>query len=158
MAHMSRRNLKCEIMGSGDNKFLNCKVPPEMSPGELQTTIVNGLTSFSRISDLPIKLEETFISAHYMEYARVSYLRGKRVSQALKRASRVGTGSQETIPSINTTMSGIYATGTSVAAECASPGAVYALKSIEAGMTLETRGFTGPVQRLAAVLLLGMQF
>lgn len=87
----------------------------------------------------------------------MSYFKGKRISQAIKRASRIGTESQETIPSLNTKISGIYATAIATASECPTPASAYALAAIETGLTLKSRGYRGDAHRLAALLLLGRQ-
>ncbi|AJG39154.1 RNA-dependent RNA polymerase [Wenzhou Crab Virus 1] len=157
MAQMYKRNLECGIMGSGDNQYISCKIPNDMGPREVQRAIFEGLEEFSSICKLPIKLEETFVSSHYMEYGRTSYLRGKRIPQALKRASRIGTESQETIPSVNTKLSGVFATGIATASECGTPASAYAVTIIESCLALEARGFQGGPTRMGALLILGRQ-
>lgn len=156
MAAMHDHNLECNLMGSGDNQFLGCKIPPNMGSMEILLSIMSGLQAFSDRSFLPIKLKETFVSLLYMEYGRTSYPRGKRISQALKRASRIGTESQETIPSISTELSGIFATGiVATAAECGTTASAYAVSCVEVGITLRTSGFKAPAARIASVLMLG---
>lgn len=157
MAKMYRDNLDCELMGSGDNQLLTCRIPSESGPRDIQMRLLRALRQFSEDAHLPIKLEETYIAQTYMEYGKNSFLNGKRIGQGLKRASRIGTESQETIPSINTKLSGIYATGIATASECSTPAAAYAVSTMEAGITLRTRGFKGTSAQLGIILLLGRQ-
>lgn len=149
--------LDCDIMGSGDNQLITCNVPKGGTLGGCQARIMLALNTFSHASGLPIKIEETFSSLCYLEYGKVSYINGKRVSQALKKASRVGSESQETIPSINTKLSGIYASAIAVSAECSTPTAGFILALIETGLAMRTRGFTGDKSQLAAALMLTRQ-
>lgn len=144
-------------MDSGDNQFLSCKVEEVLGARETQLLSLEGLRTFSELSYLPIKMEKTFVSGHYMDYGKVSYFKGKRISQAIKRSSRIGTESQETIPSLNTKVSGIYTTAIATAAECATPASAYALAAVKTGLTLLTRGFKADTHRLGSMLLLGRQ-
>ncbi|APG78639.1 RNA-dependent RNA polymerase [Beihai rhabdo-like virus 6] len=155
--HLRESGVECDIVGSGDNQLLTCRLKRGETLAGLQRVVFDSLQRFSEISGLPIKLEETFSSCNYLEYGKCSYIHGKRVKQHLKKASRVGTESQETIPSTNVKLSGVMAAGIAVAAECSTPTAGYILAMMEAGFTLYARGFKGSAERLAAVLLLGRQ-
>lgn len=77
VAQMYRRGLDCDIMGSGDNQFLSCKVWEVLDPRETQRLILEGLRTFSELSYLPIKMEETFVSGHYINTAKSATSKGR---------------------------------------------------------------------------------
>lgn len=108
----------------------------------------------SEESGLPIKLAETFVSNHYYEYGRSSYLDGKKVSAAIKRCSRIGTDSQKALPSLNSRIGGIHATAIACAGELACPIAAYAVAQYETGCQIMSK-WDKPVDigRLTAIML-----
>ena len=106
---------------------------------------------------LKVKLFETFISGAYMEYGKACYIKGKKIRFGIKRATRIGTESQENIPFINTKVSGICSTGVVSASDSLTSAASYVTTCIEVLYTVKKRAPPGvdiPVERMVVLLLL----
>ena len=95
-----------------------------------------------------------------MEYGKACYVNGKKVTFGIKRATRIGTESQENIPSLNTKISGICSTGVASAADSLTPAASYITTCVEVLYTLLDRippDSELPFERMVVLLLLNMQ-
>ena len=160
LAHIEPTGLSVEMIGSGDNQIIMCKTDDNTSPQHIQTTLFAALKSFEQEACLKVKLFETFISSTYMEYGKACYVNGKKVTFGLKRATRIGTESQENIPSLNTKISGICSTGVASAADSLTPAASYVTTCVEVLYTLLDRlppGTELPFERMVVLLLLNRQ-
>ena len=140
LAHIEPTGLRVEMIGSGDNQIIMCKTDDKNQPHHVQTTLFAALKSFEKEACLKVTLFETFISSSYMEYGKACYINGKKVTFGIKRATRIGTESQENIPSLNTKISGICSTGVASAADSLTPAASYYVTTcIEVSYTLLER-------------------
>ena len=160
LAHIEPMGLRVEIIGSGDNQIIMCKTDDKTQPHYVQTTLFAALKSFEKEACLKVKLFETFISSSYMEYGKACYINGKKVTFGIKQATRIGTESQENIPSLNTKISGICSTGVASAADSLTPAASYMTTCIEVLYTLLERKDPHselPVERMVTLLLLNRQ-
>lgn len=122
---------KVEVMAAGDNILVVVYLNPGDVPAYAQADVLSALNKMADDIGLPIKLEETYTSNRYFEYGKSPYFDGKKVSMALKKASRIGTEMQETVPSMNARLSSIFSTGVSVAAEDVSPIPAYVVSVLE---------------------------
>ncbi|APG78838.1 RNA-dependent RNA polymerase [Wenling crustacean virus 12] len=152
--HLYSTGYKVNLLGSGDNQVALVDVPSGENPHAVQMNVLAALARMSEETGLPIKLAETFVSNHYYEYGRSSYLDGKKVSAAIKRCSRIGTDSQEALPSLNSRVGGIHATAIACAGESVCPIPAYAVAQYESGLQILSHSdFQPDVPRLSAVLL-----
>ena len=160
LAHIEPSGLRVEMIGSGDNQIIMCKTDTKIQPHHIQTALFAALKSFETEACLKVKLFETFISSSYMEYGKACYIDGKKVTFGIKRATRIGTESQENIPTLNTKISGIYSTGVASASNSLTPAASYITTCVEVLYTLRERmGLDSslPVERMITLLLLNRQ-
>lgn len=158
LAHIENTDLQVEMVGSGDNQIIMCPMPPGKTPDEVHRILFTALRSFEEEADLRIKLMETFISCKYMEYGKACYINGKKIAFGLKRATRIGTESQENIPSINTKISGCCATGIAAAADSLTPAAAYIVTCYEVLTTVMQRlNRRVQFERMVVLLLLNRQ-
>lgn len=125
-----------EAMAAGDNILLLVTTPKGVNPVRFQAQVFDRLNAMAEDIGLPLKLEETYTSNRYFEYGKASYYDGKKISLALKKASRIGTEMQETIPSLNARLSSVFSTGVSVAAEDTHPMPAYLVSLTEAILTI----------------------
>ena len=141
-----------EIIGSGDNQIIMCKMPLGRSPADVQTLLYAGLQGFEEAAALMIKLMETFTSYRYMEYGKACYIDGKLITFEIKRATRIGTESQENIPSINTKVSGCCVTGVASAGDGLTPVPAYFVTCVEVLYSIRERiARPIPVERMVVM-------
>ena len=160
LAHIEPTGLRVEMIGSGDNQIIMCRTDDNNQPHYVQSTLFAALKSFEQEACLKVKLFETFISSSYMEYGKACYINGKKVTFGIKRATRIGTESQENIPSLNTKISGICSTGVASAADSLKPAASYLTTCLEVLYTIlesNSPDMELPVERMVTLLLLNRQ-
>ena len=93
---------------------------------------VRRLGERSKVLGMEIKEEETWYSTVLFEYSKKYHLRGSEVSSALKKASRMGSDSNDGIKTLSNRVSSAFFTGISVAAVDSTPNAAYILAVMEA--------------------------
>lgn len=64
-----------------------------------------------------IKAEEFWHSEKLVEYSRAYHYKGVQVSNALKKISRINSKANQTIPTFNWKISGMFSAGSSTAGE-----------------------------------------
>lgn len=60
---------------------------------------------------ITLKLEETWVSSSLLEYGREFFFKGAQVCSALKRVSRMASEANQTIPSFNGDIAGVFSAG-----------------------------------------------
>lgn len=153
MYHLYGTGYRVNLLGSGDNQVALVDIPENTDPREVQSNVLAALRAMSEESGLPIKLAETFVSNHYYEYGRSSYFDGKKASAAIKRCSRIGTDSQEALPSLNSRVGGIHATAIPCAGESVCPIPAYCVAQYETSRQILTYTDKLDINRLTAMLL-----
>ena len=132
LSYIEDEDIYPELMGSGDNQVIMAKVPDDMTRQEVQDKILRALHTMSTEAMLPLKLLETFASTIYFEYGKIPYLGGQKVSLDLKMCSRIGSESEETVPSLDARLNSFYSAGVGAASQVVSPSAPFSVASFEA--------------------------
>ncbi|KAJ2941434.1 hypothetical protein O0L34_g3646 [Tuta absoluta] len=103
------------LTGQGDNQVIYLRIPKQRVLSDLQMTRDDYVQWFQETlrdlctkAGITMKLEETWSSSILLEYGRQFFLRGAQVSSALKRISRVSSEANQTIPSVNGDLAGMF--------------------------------------------------
>ncbi|ANQ45640.1 RNA-dependent RNA polymerase, partial [Orinoco virus] len=139
-------NTVATLTGQGDNQVIYLRIPARKTLEDLKMTKHEYITWFQMVlrdlctgAGITMKLEETWVSGILLEYGREFFLKGAQVSSALKRISRVASEANQTIPSINGDLAGVFSTGMAAAQKDHHPVAAYWTTIVEASFTLQER-------------------
>ncbi|CAB3241750.1 unnamed protein product [Arctia plantaginis] len=88
---------------------------------------------------ITLKLEETWVSSSLLECGREFFFKGAQVSSSLKRISRISSEANQTIPSFNSDIAGIYSTGMSSAQKDHTPIPSFWATVLEASIAAHER-------------------
>ncbi|QMP82162.1 RNA-dependent RNA polymerase [Hymenopteran orino-related virus OKIAV87] len=131
------------LLGQGDNQVILLRIPPRRRLETLKmdqegyiTMFLTTLKQYCERAGIIIKLEETWYSRDTFEYARRYYYKGAQVSGALKRIARLSSEANQTIPSVNGDVAGIFSTGATAAGEDPTPVSAYYCTIVEAAILL----------------------
>jgi hypothetical protein len=140
----SKMNTVASLLGQGDNQVIYLRIPSpdylrsrEMTKDQYVAEFMRELHRLADAAGIPIKLEESWISNNLFEYSRRYFYKGAQASCALKRISRVASEANQTIPTLNGDISGIFSSGTAAAAEDPLPCSSYIVSAVEALLRIE---------------------
>ncbi|KAJ8736970.1 hypothetical protein PYW07_000241 [Mythimna separata] len=88
---------------------------------------------------ITLKLEETWVSSSLLEYGREFFFKGAQVSSALKRISRMASEANQTIPSHNGDIAGVFSAGMGAAQKDHLPIPSYWCTILEASIMAQDR-------------------
>lgn len=128
---------KIDLLGQGDNQAILIEIPTGLRRNvrrvkEYVDRFCLYLREICNEAQIPIRLDETWRSSILFEYSRISFLNGAQVSQALKKASRISSESNNMISSLAADVASIFSSGISVATVDKTPIAAYFLTIFEA--------------------------
>ncbi|KAJ2954234.1 hypothetical protein O0L34_g2479 [Tuta absoluta] len=127
------------LLGQGDNQVILLRLPSAANLLLRNMTVEDYIDHFleelNRLCDMAgivIKTQESWFSRRLLEYGRKYYYDGAQVSCSLKKISRVTSEANQTLPTLNTLLSGMFACGASCANEDYSPVPSYVTTILEA--------------------------
>lgn len=101
--------------------------------------MVSGDTARSLYKGITLKLEETWVSTSLLEYGREFFFKGAQVSSALKRIFRMASEANQTIPSFNGDIAGVFSAGTGASQKDHFPVPSYWCTILEASIMAHDR-------------------
>ncbi|KAL1454587.1 hypothetical protein WDU94_010807 [Cyamophila willieti] len=104
-------NIRCQIMGQGDNQVLVLSYPIDhpVSLRQRHSTFLKHLDLYLSYFGPPLKLEETWSSSNFFAYGKVAIFEGVPLSMSLKKICRSNRLTNEGIQSLGATLSSIAA-------------------------------------------------
>ena len=131
------------LMGQGDNQTALLKIPPQsvlarmgLNVSEFAQNYIDLVSAESSMLGLTLKDEETWMSTMLFEYSKKYHFLGVEVSTGLKRASRIGTDTNDGIQTLANRVSSVHSAGVTLAGVDDNPGAAYTLACIETAIIL----------------------
>lgn len=132
------KNTQVSLLGQGDNQMVIVKVPSAEelhNRGTSKDDYINefklSMASMADKCGLVIKAEESWHSEILVEYSRAYHYKGVQVSTALKKISRVNSEANQTIPTFNGKIAGMFSAGSSAAGEDHVPYLSYYVTCVE---------------------------
>nr|UHR49719.1 MAG: RNA-dependent RNA polymerase [Hangzhou Nyamivirus 1] len=134
------------LTGQGDNQVIYLRLPKRETLEGLRLTrsqyirwYQTTLEELCTKAGITLKLEETWVSTSLLEYGREFFFKGAQVSSAIKRISRVASEANQTIPSFNGDISGIFSAGMGTAQKDHVPHHAYWTTILEASIAMIDR-------------------
>lgn len=129
------KNIQVSLLGQGDNQMVIVKVPSEEelhNRGTDKESYINDFkVSMAEKCGLIIKAEESWHSEILVDYSRAYHYKGVQVSSAIKKISRVNSEANQTIPTFNGKIAGMFSAGSSAAGEDHVPYMAYYVTCVE---------------------------
>ncbi|UZH25300.1 RNA-directed RNA polymerase [Nyavirus gerbillisci] len=124
------------LLGQGDNQVICLRHPSTRQLSALGTTVQQWADNFLLLLErnmarigLVLKPKESWISTSLFEYSREYHIGGCPVSRGLKLASKLISKPNSQIPTFNTIISSLYASGSGLAGSDQTPLMAYFLTS-----------------------------
>lgn len=115
------KNTQVSLLGQGENQMVIIKVPSEEelhNRGTSKDQYINDFKiAMAEKCGLVIKAEESWHSEKLVEYSRAYHYKGAQLSTALIKISRVNSEANQTIPTFNGKIAGMFSAGSSAAGE-----------------------------------------
>ncbi|CAB3229914.1 unnamed protein product [Arctia plantaginis] len=134
------------LTGQGDNQVIYLRSPSKSTLEGMRMTRHSYIKWFQETllglctqAGITLKLEETWVSSSLLEYGREFFFKGAQVSSSLKRISRISSEANQTIPSFNSDIAGIYSTGMSAAQKDHTPISAFWTTVLEASIAAHER-------------------
>lgn len=132
------KNTQVSLLGQGDNQMVIVKVPSEEEVHNRWTDNESYITDFkvsmasmAEKCGLIINAEESWHSEKLVEYSRAYHYKDVQVSTALKKISRVNSEANQTIPTFNGKIAGMFSAGSSAVGEDHVPYWAYYVTCVE---------------------------
>nr|UZH25306.1 RNA-directed RNA polymerase [Nyavirus nyamaniniense] len=120
------------LLGQGDNQVICLRHPSKKQLAALNMTVQSWAEEFLALLErnmrqlgLILKPKESWISTSLFEYSREYHIGGCPVSRGLKLASKLLSAPNSQIPTFNTVISSLYASGAGLAGADQTPLAAY---------------------------------
>lgn len=159
------RNTQVSLLGQGDNQMVIVRVPSEQELSNRRTTKREYIQQFkeamSRMADscgLIIKPEESWHSERLIEYSKSYHYQGSQVSNTLKKISRIHSEANQTIPTFNGKISGMFSAGAAAAGEDYVPYWAYYVTCVEEAHHIRRHMsylYKRPLENSICLLLIG---
>lgn len=134
------------LTGQGDNQVIYLKLPNTATLEGLRMTRKQYISWFQETllelctkAGITLKLEETWVSTSLLEYGREFFFKGAQVSSTLKRVSRMASEANQTIPSFNGDIAGVFSAGMGAAQKDHLPIPSYWCTALEASIMAHDR-------------------
>lgn len=159
------KNTQVSLLGQGDNQMVIIKVLSEEELSNRGSTKEQYISDFkvvmSAMADkcgLVIKSEESWHSEKLVEYSRAYHYKGAQASTTLKKISRVNSQANQTIPTFNGKIAGMFSAGSSAAGEDYVPYWAYYVTCVETAHHIRRHMFflhRQPIENTSCVLMIG---
>nr|WPV74308.1 MAG: RNA-dependent RNA polymerase [Drosophila Inveresk nyamivirus] len=146
LLYVARENkYHISVTGQGDNQVVLVKILPYhllfekgMSPYDYVNFYLKRLNEICETINLPIKIEESWMSCHLIEYSRQYFYKGVQIPSALKKVSRMHATANSDLPTTAGDISSISASGSSVADVDKAPDPAYLCAIMENCQTMRS--------------------
>ncbi|QJQ27116.1 putative RdRp protein [IRE/CTVM19-associated rhabdovirus] len=132
-------NLSVHIMGQGDNQVMKCSFPSDKSEDWIKdrhSAFFQHLVHTTTLIGPPLKVSETWSSSRFFIYGKYPVLDGVPLSMSLKRLARIFPLCNDGFPSIDISLSSIFANVSAALQHETSPIVPYLVGTLEAAWAI----------------------